>query len=129
MTTNKVITILCASLIATVVLPFSIMNFVEDENNDSPEIQELKKRINALESSKHSDSSTSFELKQYKLALEWFQAEGDPEEQHRIMDLITESFPDIEDYTPGVMVNDSKSRLPLVDPDKEDYTHGVTEAG
>lgn len=99
---NKIAMILCASLIAAVVLPFSSMNFVEAENSDSEEIQELRKRINVLESSKHMDSSTSFKLQQYELALEWFQAEGNPEEQRRIMVLITESFPDKEDYTPGV---------------------------
>ena len=88
-----------ASLIVAMVLPFSAIDFAE-ATNGSMEINELKKRISVLESSSRSTSS-NFALDQYRLALQWFQAEGDPEEQRRIMGEITASYPAKEDYTPG----------------------------
>ena len=93
-------TILFASLIAAMALPFSAVDFAE-ATNDSREVLELKTRIGTLEASERSVSE-DFELAQYKLTLQWFKAEGNPEEQRRIMQKITASYPDPEDYTPGL---------------------------
>ena len=97
--TKTIKTAAFASPIVAMILPFSAVDFAE-ATSDSREAQELKKRINELESSKR-NISDDFELNQYRLALQWFQAEGNPKEQHRIMNEVTAPYPAQEDYTPG----------------------------
>ena len=72
--TKTIKTAAFTSPIVAMILPFSAVDFAE-ATSDSREAQELKKRINELESSKR-NISDDFELNQYRLALQWFQAEG-----------------------------------------------------
>lgn len=107
LTTKTIKTILFASLIVAMILPFSGMQFATAQTDKQAENEtdertkaELSKRIKSLESNKQKTVDERHELKQYKLIQKWFAAEGNPEKQHRISEKIKADFP--TEYTQAV---------------------------
>ncbi len=112
MTYKNAKTILFASLIAAMILPFSGMISAEvEQSTEEKTKQKIKEEILKHELATSLSETDRYELKQLKLADEWLKARdnGDREQMDRIMAEITKDFPKSEDYT--LAVDDTKSDL------------------
>ena len=106
--TKKTKTVLFASLIAAMILPFSGMQFAEAEEQ-TPEIKQLNTQIKELKAKDSLTQEEREDLKQLKLLKKWFKAEhnNNTERMDRIAERINKNFP-TEGLTKAVTIDSSE---------------------
>ncbi len=111
---NKTKTILFASLIAAMILPFSAMSFAQtDTSVDNETKNYVNNKINELSTKKNQNTTSSYELEKLKLVKQWINAKenGNDTRMHELMEQITLDFLPDDEYTESVKSFDVGNQL------------------